>query len=139
VLAVVTRTATLPHGGDADGRTLAGQPAEKAKQTNHTKRGTTMSSEQPPKKLASDVFSDAVNQILNDLEASLRASLPATAAEIAVVIMRLSSIVFVLPPLILFLFVETFGPIVRAIVEPFFLVVSAIFSAFFSSKPNNRD
>ena len=98
-----------------------------------------MSSEQPPKKLASDAFLDAVNQILNDLEASLRASLPATAAEIAVVIMRLSSIVFVLPPLILFLFVETFGPIVRAIVEPFFLIVSAIFNALFSSKPNKRD
>lgn len=98
-----------------------------------------MSSDQPPKKPPSDVFSDAVNQILNDLEASLRASLPAAAAEIAVVIMRLSSIVFVLPPLILFLFVETFGPIVKAIAEPFFLIVSAIFSGLFSSKPTKRD
>ena len=120
-------------------RTLACQTAGQATQTNRTMRGTAMSSDQSPKKLPSDVFSDAVNQILNELEASLRASLPATAAEIAVVIMRLSSIVFVLPPLILFLFVETFGPIVRAIVEPFFLVASAIFSAFFSAKPNKRD
>lgn len=97
-----------------------------------------MSSDQSPKKLASDVFSDAVNQILNELEASLRGALPATAAEIAVVIMRLSSIVLVLPPLLIFLFVETVGPIIRAFLEPFVLVIGAILSALFQPSRNDK-
>ena len=98
-----------------------------------------MSSNRPPKKLPSDIFADTTNQILNDLEASLRASLPATAAEIAVVVMRLTGAAIMLPPLLLLHLIEVVGSTVRAFVEPFFLVASAIFSAFFSAKPNNRD
>lgn len=139
MLAVVTRTATLPHGGDADGRTLAGQPAEKAKQTNHTKRGTTMSSEQPPKKLASDVFSAAMNRALDEFEASIRASLRGPAAEVAVVIMRLAAVAVLMPPVIVLMILEEIGSFLRAISEPFLLVARAMFDAFFSSKPNNRD
>jgi len=126
-------------GGDAESRTLAGQPAEQAWQPNNTKRGTTMSAEQPPKKLASDVFSAAMNRALDEFEASLRASLPGPAAEVAVVIMRLAAVAVLMPPVIVLMILEEFGSFLRAISEPFLVVAQAMFSALFSSKPNKRD
>ena len=80
-----------------------------------------------------------MNRALDGMEASLRADLPSSAAEVAVVIMRLAAVAVLMPPVIVLMILEEVGSFLRAISEPFLLVARAMFDALFSSKPNNRD
>ena len=98
-----------------------------------------MTPEQPPPQKPSDAVSASMNRALDEMEASLRADLPSSAAEVAVVIMRLAAVAILMPPVIILMMIEEIGPILRAFAEPFRLVAQAMFSALFSSKPTKRD